>query len=60
MANMGNIPIKQDPLFKKYTEKQGFPNQTNRTDIYFSRCREASKRFQNSKTASFKVSLQKG
>lgn len=39
MAIMGNISTRQDSLLKKYTWKQGLPNQTNNTGYLNERLR---------------------
>ena len=45
---MRNIPIGQDYLLKKWTQKQGLPNQTYRS-IYFNWYAGASKDLKNAK-----------
>ena len=47
-AIMRNIPTGQDYLLKKWTQKQGLPNQTYRS-IYFNWYAGASKDLKNAK-----------
>lgn len=59
MAIMENAPIRQNHSLKKYTWKQGFPDQQTEWNTYFNWYTEAPQRLQDSRIALLKDSLQK-